>query len=96
MNWLTRMYKGPTDKPTTSEKNPNRVSGGLRAQGVDRVSLLGEDGNEHNLPSLQYVNVLEEKIKKQQGAINILERKISRMTKELEQIKSTVDSMTKR
>lgn len=62
-----------------SNKNPNRVSGGLRAQGVDTLTILGEDGTERHIPSQRYVQSLEEQLKKQRAAITVLERKLARV-----------------
>ena len=44
--------KQPTDHKNTlgSNKNPNRVTGGLKAQGVDTIVMLGEDGAQQELP----------------------------------------------
>lgn len=89
MSWLNRMYAGSRSVPG-SDKNPNRVTGGMRAQGVDRVSFLGEDGQEHQVPSLQYVAAQDEKIRKQQAAINVLERKLARTEKEIETVKAMI------
>ena len=80
-------------KPQTeieSTKNPNRVTGGLRAQGVDTIVMLGEDGSQQEVPSLQYVRSLEEQSKKQRAAINVLERKLTRCETAIEQLKNVI------
>ena len=58
MSYLNKMYgrKAPSQTQSSSNKNPNRVTGGLKAQGVDRFTMLGEDGTQQEVPSLQYVN----------------------------------------
>jgi len=86
------MYGRTTSSPTPSksDKNPNRVAGGIRAQGVDTVIMLGEDGSQQEVPSLQYVRSLEEQSKKQRAAIAVLERKLTRQETALEQLKSIV------
>jgi len=59
MSYLNKMYgrTSPGPQPTV-EKNPNRVSGGLRAQGVDTLTILSEDGFEKEIPSKRYVQTL--------------------------------------
>ena len=78
----------PDQTLSLSDKNPNRVTGGLRAQGVDTVTMLGEDGSSQELPTLQYVRSLEEQSKKQRAAITVLERKLTRCDTAIEQLKS--------
>jgi hypothetical protein len=69
----------PTQTQSSSDKNPNRVTGGLRAQGVDHFELLGEDGSVQKIPTQRYVESLEEQLRKQRAAITVLERKIARL-----------------
>ena len=89
MSYLNRMYgkSSPGPQPTV-EKNPNRVAGGLKAQGVDTLTILGEDGFEKEIPSKRYVQTLEEQIKKQRTAIDLLDRKISRQESAIEHLKA--------
>lgn len=61
-----------------SDKNPNRVTGGIKAQGVDSITMVSEDGSEKIVPTQQYVQSLEDQIRKHRSAINVLERKVSR------------------
>ena len=43
MSYLNQMYgRKSSPTPSKSEKNPNRVAGGLRAQGADMFEMLGE------------------------------------------------------
>ena len=81
-----------TSLPTASEsdKNPNRVTGGLKAQGVDRFTMLGEDGSVQEIPTVQYVNSLEEQSRKQRAAITVLERKLTRCETAIEQLKGMI------
>lgn len=93
MNYLNRMY-GNKQKPAlekSSDKNPNRVTGGLKAQGVDTIVMLGEDGAQQEIPSLQYVRSLEEQSKKQRAAITVLERKLTRQETAIQQLQSTLN-----
>lgn len=80
MSYLNKMYgrKSPSQTQSKSEKNPNRVAGGLKAQGADYLTVLGEDGFERELPSKKYVQALEDQVKKQRAALNVLERKQAR------------------
>ena len=88
MSYLNKMYgKSEKNSPAPeSNKNPNRVAGGLRAQGVDTLSILGEDGQERHIPSQRYVQSLEEQVKKQRAAIDVLERKLARVERTQEQL----------
>lgn len=95
MSYLNKMYgrKPQQAQPSpTSDKNPNRVTGGLRGQGVDHIIMVSEDGAEQQLPSFRYVQSLEEQIRKQRAAINVLERQVSRQTKTLESLDAFVRS----
>ena len=92
MSYLNKMYgrQAKPSLPTASDKNPNRVTGGLKAQGVDRFTMLGEDGTQQEVPSLQYVTSLEEQSRKQRAAITTLERKLTRCETAIEQLKSAI------
>lgn len=91
MSYLTQMY-GRRSKNTesTSNKNPNRVTGGLKAQGVDRFTMMSEDGSSQEIPTVQYVNSLEEQSRKQRAAITTLERKLTRCETAIEQLKNVI------
>jgi len=93
MSYLAKMY-GRKASPTqsSSEKNPNRVAGGLRAQGVDTMMVLGEDGSQQELPTLAYVRSLEEQSKKQRAAITVLERKLARQDSAIQQLQTAVSN----
>ena len=93
MSYLAKMYGRKKQEPqnsAASDKNPNRVAGGLRAQGVDTLTILGEDGSSQELPTLAYVRSLEEQSRKQRAAINVLERKLTRVEASLEQVKNVI------
>lgn len=74
------MY-GRSSKPSQPvvDKNPNRVTGGLRAQGVDRFTMVAEDGSSKEIPTLEYVRSLEEQSKKQRAVIDVLQRRLTRL-----------------
>ena len=94
MNYLSKMYgkQQPAQTQSSSNKNPNRVTGGLKAQGVDTVVMLGEDGSQQEVPSLAYVRSLEEQVKKQRAALTVLERKQSRQDKTIESLVNQINS----
>ena len=92
MSYLNKMYgrNKPAQTQSSSEKNPNRITGGLRAQGVDTIVMLGEDGASQELPTLAYVRSLEEQSRKQRAAITVLERKLTRCDTAIEQLKKVI------
>ena len=92
MSYLSKMYgrKAPSQTQSKSEKNPNRVAGGLRAQGVDTFEMLGEDGSVQKIPTEAYVRSLEEQSRKQRAAITVLERKLPRCETAIEQLKGMI------
>ena len=94
MSYLNLMYgrKSKDQTQSSSNKNPNRVTGGLKAQGVDTITMLGEDGSSQELPTLQYVRSLEEQSRKQRAAINVLERKLTRCETAIDQLKSIISN----
>jgi hypothetical protein len=81
MSYLNQMYgrKSPAQTQSSSDKNPNRVSGGLKAQGVDHVVMLGENGMETQVPTQKYVQSLEEQLRRQRSEIAALQKKVSRL-----------------
>jgi hypothetical protein len=91
MSYLNKMY-GRQSKNTApaSDKNPNRITGGLRAQGVDTITMLGEDGSSTDLPTLAYVRSLEEQSKKQRAALTVLERKLTRQESVINQLQTAI------
>jgi len=81
MSYLNKMYgRNKQDQiQSSSDKNPNRVLGGLRGQGADMMTVLGEDGTQHTIPSQKYVQGLEEKLRLQDNRIARLETQLRRM-----------------
>ena len=92
MNYLAKMYgrSKPTLESSSSDKNPNRVSGGLKAQGGDHFTMIAENGLEQQIPTQRYVQSLEEQSRKQRAAITVLERKLTRVEASLEQMKGVI------
>ncbi len=94
MSFLTQMY-GRKQVPAlekSSDKNPNRVTGGLRAQGADHFSMLGEDGVERQIPTQKYVQSLEEQLRKQRAVTDVLERKLTRLQTSFDALQSSLRS----
>ena len=92
MNYLAKMYSRNKPKPesSSSDKNPNRVSGGLKAQGGDHFTMIAENGLEQQIPTQRYVQSLEEQSRKQRAAITVLERKLTRCETAIEQLKGMI------
>ena len=79
-----------TAESLSSDKNPNRVSGGLKAQGSDHFTMIAENGLEQQIPTQRYVQSLEEQSRKQRAAITVLERKLTRCETAIEQLKGMI------
>ena len=90
--YSNKSLNSPAQTQSSSDKNPNRVTGGLRAQGVDRFTMVAEDGSQKEIPTLDYVRSLEEQSRKQRAAIDILERKLARQEVVLQQLQSAIIS----
>ena len=92
MNYLAKMYSRSKQavESSSSDKNPNRVSGGLKAQGGDHFTMIAENGLEQQIPTQRYVQSLEEQSRKQRAAITVLERKLTRCETAIEQLKGMV------
>ena len=97
MSYLNQMYgkNKPAQTQSSSDKNPNRVAGGLRAQGVDHVVMLGEDGTETQVPTQRYVQSLEEQVRKQRGVIDALQRKTNRLEQSVRAVEVSVHNLRK-
>ena len=79
MNYLNKMYGGNTKQlEQPSGKNPNRVTGGIKGQGVDHIVMVSEDGLENQVPTHKYVQSLEEQLRKLRTTISVLDRKLTR------------------
>ena len=91
MSYLNKMYGAKAAQPSSAQKNPNRVTGGLKAQGVDRFTMIGEDGSSKDIPTLEYVRSLEEQVKKQRAAIDVLDRKLARQDSAIQTLNASVN-----
>jgi hypothetical protein len=91
MSYLNKMYgRNKPQQSQSSDKNPNRVSGGLKAQGSDHFTMIAENGMEQQIPTQRYVQSLEEQSRKQRAAITVLERKLTRCETAIEQLKGMI------
>ena len=72
----------PDQTQSSSNKNPNRVLGGLRGQGVDTMTVLGEDGSEHTIPSTKYVQGLEDKLRATEARLTTVEKQLRRISRD--------------
>lgn len=92
-NYLKRMYNSGSQSATPPEKNPNRVAGGLRAQGADSLSMLGEDGQEKEIPTKRYVQTLEEKVKNLDSKLQKMHRDYGRHDAKVQRLAAMVDQL---
>lgn len=96
MTFLNKMYGKVPQFDKKTDKNPNRVAGGLRAQGVDHFIMIAEDGSEKEIPSQRYVQSLEERILMQQQEIKKLQRLNSRILSEMQNLKINIVNLKNR
>jgi len=90
------MYNSGSQNATPAEKNPNRVSGGLRAQGQDSFMMLGEDGFDKEVPSQRYVKSLEDQVKKLREETQLTNRKLARQDTNVQRLSAIVDQLKNR
>lgn len=79
MSYLSKMYGRNPTQSQSPDKNPNRVAGGLKAQGVDHVIMVNEDGSETRVATQRYVQSLEEQIRKVRAENVALQKRINRL-----------------
>jgi|TARA_B100000035_G_scaffold195018_1_gene166484 hypothetical protein len=87
-NFLNQMY-ARKDAKQVDNKNPNRVLGGLKGQGVNSFTMLGEDGTEKQIPTQAYVQALEEKVRNQDARLAVLEKLIRRLNNDQKMDRAT-------
>lgn len=93
MNYINKMYGSKASTPIAdAAKNPNRVMGGLRAQGVDSYKILGEDGMEKEIPTQRYVRSLEEKIQTQRTQLEQLQKQVNRLSRNYDSVENYIKS----
>ena len=51
MDYLSKMYGNRSSAQTqsSSNKNPNRVAGGIKGQGADHIVMVSEDGAQQQI-----------------------------------------------
>lgn len=64
-----------------SNKNPNRVAGGIKGSGTDMVTVIDESGQERHIPTKKYITALEDQIRLERNRISSMETKISRLAR---------------
>ena len=65
-----------------SNKNPNRVAGGIRGSGTDMVIVVDESGQERHIPTKKYITALEDQIRLERNRISILDTKLTRLSRQ--------------
>ena len=78
-NFITSMY-ARKQATVAVEKNPNRVLGGLKGHGADHYSVLGEDGQERQVPTKAYVQGLEEKLRRLETLVNEQDKRLRKLS----------------
>lgn len=88
-NYITSMY---ARKQATAavEKNPNRVLGGLKGHGADHYSVLGEDGQERQVPTKAYVQGLEEKLRRLETLVNEQDKRLRKLSNDQKLDRNTI------
>jgi hypothetical protein len=65
-----------------SNKNPNRVAGGIRGSGTDMVIVVDESGQERHIPTKKYITALEDQIRLERNRISSMETKLTRLSRQ--------------
>jgi hypothetical protein len=65
-----------------SNKNPNRVAGGIKGSGTDMVTVVDESGQERHIPTKKYITALEDQIRLERNRISSMETKLNRLSRD--------------
>mgnify|MGYP003642764304 FL=1 len=65
-----------------SNKNPNRVAGGIKGSGTDMVTVVDESGQERHIPTKKYISALEDQIRLERNRISSMETKLNRLSRD--------------
>ena len=65
-----------------SNKNPNRVAGGIKGSGTDMVTVVDESGQERHIPTIKYITALEDQIRLERNRISSMETKLNRLSRD--------------
>jgi len=92
-SFLTTMYG---TKTASSNKNPNRVMGGLRAHGMNSYTLIAEDGSEQSVASQRYVETLEQKVADQARIIKEMQNQMRKLTRDTNNLQNQINTVTRK
>ena len=65
-----------------SNKNPNRVAGGIKGSGTDMVTVVDESGQERHIPTKKYITALEDQIRLERNRISSMETKLNKLARD--------------
>ena len=65
-----------------SNKNPNRVAGGIKGSGTDMVTVVDESGQERHIPTKKYISALEDQIRLERNRISSMETKLNKLARD--------------
>ena len=71
-----------TSAQPVSNKNPNRVAGGIKGSGTDMVTVVDESGQERHIPTKKYITALEDQIRLERNRISSMETKLNRLSRD--------------
>ena len=91
---MYNMY-GRNKKPIDEEKNPNRVIGGLKSQGVDSFKMLDENGHEKLIPTQAYVRGVEEQVRRLTTLVTEQAKDIRRLANDQQMVKQAIERANK-
>ena len=83
MNEIQRQFSRVTiPAQPASNKNPNRVAGGIKGSGTDMVTVVDESGQERHIPTKKYISALEDQIRLERNRISSMETKLNRLSRD--------------
>ena len=83
MNEIQRQFSRVTiSAQPASNKNPNRVAGGIKGSGTDMVTVVDESGQERHIPTKKYITALEDQIRLERNRISSMETKLNRLSRD--------------
>ena len=83
MNEIQRQFSRVTiSAQPASNKNPNRVAGGIKGSGTDMVTVVDESGQERHIPTKKYITALEDQIRLERNRISSMETKLNKLARD--------------
>ncbi len=83
MNEIQRQFsRVKISAQPVSNKNPNRVAGGIKGSGTDMVTVVDESGQERHIPTKKYISALEDQIRLERNRISSMETKLNRLSRD--------------